>query len=72
MKKRKPQDITLRNLRAMKKRHIAMEKYLEAKLRLFDCWIDRVRELEERVEFLERKNAFKISNEATKQARRRK
>lgn len=70
MKKKNPQDITLRNLRAMKKRHLAMEKYLEAKLRLFDCWIDRVRELEERVAFLERKNAFRISNEAIKAAKK--
>lgn len=57
MKKKNPADITLRNLRAMKKQHLAMVKDLEATFRIYDCWIwiDRLLLLEERIEFLERK-----------------
>lgn len=55
MKKKNPADITLRNLRAMKKQHLAMVKDLQITQRIVDCWDDRLLMLEERIEFLERK-----------------
>lgn len=69
-KKRNPQDSTLRNIRALKKLMKDFEARLQISLHNFDGWIGRLRQFESRLEFLERKDAFKVSNEAIKTARK--